>query len=230
MKKNESKNLVVDLLKSKSILKQEVYTNTKKWFKQFKNEINDCVEIISKDLGDVKAKIRLKVIDKSDTEIQLYIGSDVLVFQMHTNVFKIAPNNYVHQSSYIKTNPNNAYCGVINVYNFLADSYEYNRFNDLGYLLARIFINREDHFFVEGKGQLEFMYKDFLNQKLNQDIIKDIILKISAYAIDFDLLTPPYEKVSVVSVQEAQAITQDSQLKTGKRLGFKFKSENDFIG
>ncbi len=226
----DTKHLVIDLLKSKSILKQEVYANTKKWFNLFKDEINDCVNVISKELGEAKEKIRLKVVDKNDTEIQLYIGSDVLVFQMHTNVFKIAPNNYVHQSSYIKTNPNNAYCGIINVYNFLADSYEYKRFNDLGYLLARIFINRENHFFVEGKGQLEFIYKDFLNQIINKDVIKDIILKISAYAINFDLLTPPYEKVSVVSVQEAQAITNDSQLKTGKRLGFKFKSETDFMG
>lgn len=38
--KNESKNLVVDLLKSKSILKQEVYANTKKWFKLFKDELS----------------------------------------------------------------------------------------------------------------------------------------------------------------------------------------------
>ncbi|HIP36240.1 MAG TPA: hypothetical protein EYG85_05255 [Crocinitomix sp.] len=226
----DTKTLVVDLLKTKSILKQDVYTNTKKWFNVFKEEIKNTINLINNDIGEHKDKIRLKIVDKSDTEIQLYIGSDVLVFQMHTNVFKIAPNNYVHQSSYIKSNPNNAYCGIINVYNFLADSYEYNRLNDLGYLIARIFINKEDHFFVEGKGQLEFLYKDFLNQKLKTEIIKDIILKISAYAINFDLLTPPYEKVSIVSVQETQAITNDSQLKTGKRLGFKFKSENDIIG
>jgi len=226
----DTKKLVVDLLKTKSILKQDVYTNTTKWFNVFKEEIKNTINLINNDIGEHKDKIRLKIVDKSDTEIQLYIGSDVLVFQMHTNVFKIAPNNYVHQSSYIKSNPNNAYCGIINVYNFLADSYEYNRLNDLGYLIARIFINKEDHFFVEGKGQLEFLYKDFLNQKLKTEIIKDIILKISAYAINFDLLTPPYEKVSIVSVQETQAITNDSQLKTGKRLGFKFKSENDIIG
>jgi len=224
---NETEQELVDLLKSKSILKQNVYHNNIKWFNVFKEELNSCVAMLSKDLNDNADNIRLKIVDRSDTEVQLFIGSDVLIFQMHTNVFKISPDNYVHQSSYIKTNPENAYCGIINIYNFLADSYQFNRSNDYGYLISRIFINREDHFFVEGKGQLEFVYKDFLNQVLNQDIIIDVILKVAKFAVDFDLLTPPYNKVNVVSVHEMQTISSDSKLKTGKRLGFKFQSDNE---
>jgi hypothetical protein len=226
----ESKKEVVDLLKSKAILKQEVYHNTIKWFDVFKKEIEACVNDIQKDLGDNANKIRLKLKEASPNEVQLFIGSDVIIFQMHTNVFKIASDNYVHQSSYIRTNPNNAFCGIINVYNFLADSYEFNRFNDYGYLISRIFINKESHFFVEGKGQLEFVYKDFLNQILTKEIVEDIILKVSAYAIDFDLLTPPYDKVAVVTVNELLSKTNETKIKTGKRLGFKFKSDNDFMG
>jgi len=224
---NETEQELVDLLKSKSILKQNVYHNNIKWFKVLKDELNACVALLSKDLNNNEDNIRLKVVDRSDTEIQLFIGSDVLIFQMHTNVFKIAPDNYVHQSSYIKTNPENAYCGIINIYNFLADSYQFNRANDYGYLISRIFVNREDHFFVEGKGQLEFIYKDFLNQVLNKDVIIDVIMKVATFAVDFDLLTPPYNKVSVVSVNEMQTISSDSKLKTGKRLGFKFQSDNE---
>jgi len=224
---NKTEQQLVDLLKSKSILKQNVYFNNIKWFKVFKEELNACVEMLSKDLNDNSDNIRLKIVDRSDTEIQLFIGSDVLIFQMHTNVFKISPDNYVHQSSYIKTNPENAYCGIINIYNFLADSYQFNRSNDYGYLISRIFINREDHFFIEGKGQLEFVYKDFLNQVLNKEIIVDVIMKVATFAVDFDLLTPPYNKVNVVSVHEMQTISSDSKLKTGKRLGFKFQSDNE---
>ena len=44
------------------------------------------------------------------------------------------------------------YCGVINMYNFLSDSFKYNRENDLGYLIGRMFINKENTF-VEGKGK-----------------------------------------------------------------------------
>jgi len=224
---NETEQELVNLLKSKSILKQNVYHNNVKWFKVFKDELNACVAILSKDLNNNEDKIRLKIVEKSDTEIQLYIGSDVLIFQMHTNVFKVANDNYVHQSSYIKRNPDNAYCGIINIYNFLADSYQFNRSNDYGYLISRIFVNSEDHFFVEGKGQLEFMYKDFLNQVLNKEVIIDVIMKVATFAVDFDLVTPPYNKVSVVSVNEMQTISSNSKLKTGKRLGFKFQSDSD---
>lgn len=226
---NKVEQQLVDLLKSKSILKQNVYHNNVKWFNVFKEELNACVAMLSKDLDNNADNIRLKIEDRSDTEIQLFIGSDVLIFQMHTNVFKVASDNYVHQSSYIKTNPANAYCGIINIYNFLADSYQFNRQNDYGYLISRIFVNSEDHFFIEGKGELEFMYKDFLNQVLNKDVIIDVIMKVATFAVDFDLITPPYDKVSVVSVNEMQTISSNSKLKTGKRLGFKFQSDSEVM-
>ena len=38
--------------------------------------------------------------------------------------------------------------------------------NDLGYLIGRIFINHENHFMVQGKRQLGFLYNDFINQLL----------------------------------------------------------------
>ena len=220
---------VINLLRSKSVMKQEVFKNTQEWFKVLKAELKECIEIISEEIGD-NEKIRLKYVDAGNYEAQLFIGSDVLIFYMHTNVFRFSKSNYVNQSSYIKNDATNAYCGVINIYNFLADSYEQNRFNDAGYLLSRIFINKESHFVVEGKGQLEFIYRDFLNQVINKDIILDVILKVAAYALEFDLLTPPYKAVSVVSVQEMQTISSNSKLKTGKRLGFRFKSEDKIIG
>ena len=34
------------------------------------------------------------------------------------------------------------FCGIINIYNFLSDSFKYNRESDLGYLVGRIFINK----------------------------------------------------------------------------------------
>ena len=219
------KNQIVDLLTTKSILKQDVYQNTKKWFAVFKEELKSCIDLMKSQIND--DRIRLKYVDKGDSEAHLFVGSDVLVFHMHSNVFKFDASNYVYQSSYIKRAPKNAYCGVVNIYNFLADSFEHNRPNDYGYLIARTFINIESHFVVEGKGQLSFLYRDFLNQVINKDIIMDIIMRTIIHAIDFDLLTPPYERVNVVTVQEMQTLSTDSKLKTGKRLGFKFQSDLD---
>lgn len=222
---NEGRSYLIDLLKNKTALKLDIYKNTIEWFKKFKLELINCTELIRKEIPD--ERIRLRVVDKDETEVQLFIGSDVVIFNMHTNIFQLERNEYASQSSYVKRNPLNAYCGIINVYDFLADSYEFNRSYDVGYLISRIFINREDHFLVEGKGELDFMYKDFMHQILTVDIIKDIILRVSIHALDFDLFTPPYETVQTATVQDLQAFNYSAKLKTGKRLGFKFEAQQN---
>lgn len=219
---------LVALLNHKSGLKQDVYKNARKWFKVFKEEIHECAEHLKTGITD--DRVRLKIEEKGEHEIHLFIGSDVLVFYLHTNIFKFSEADFATKTSYVKENPENAFCGIINVYDFLADSYEYNRPNDLGYLIARIFINREDHFIVEGKGQLGFLYRDFMHQTISKEILMEIIYRVSIYAIDFDLLTPPYQNVQQVSVYDMQTLTQSSQLKTGKRLGFKFQAEKNVKG
>ncbi len=228
MSKEEGKKVLVELLKSKSGHKQDVFRNIKEQFAIFKEELQDCVSKLRASLDD--DRIRLKYTDKGDSEAHLAIGSDVLVFHMHSNVFKLAPNDFATQTSYVMNNPKNAYCGVINVYDFLADSYEYNRHHDVGYMICRIFINAENHFKVEGKGQLGFIYQNFMNQVLNADVIEEIILRIGIYSLEFDLLTPPYQVVSKVSVGELQTLSSNSKLKTGKRLGFQFQTDTDIQG
>lgn len=221
----KGREYLVNLLNNKSALKLDIYKNTITWFKVFKEELTNCIDIIKKDVTD--PRIRLHVVEKGDTEVQLFIGSDVLVFTMHTNIFQLSASNYASQTSYVKNNPGNAFCGIINVYDFLADSYEFNRSYDIGYLISRIFINREDHFLIEGKGQLGFMYKDFMHQILNKEFIQDIILRLAIHGLDFDLFTPPYEAVQTATVQDLQTLNYSSKLKTGKRLGFKFETHEN---
>ncbi len=225
MENNNVKSLLVNLLKQKSTLKQDIYRNTQDWFNVFKETIKNCVGEIEKELED--DRIRLRYSEKGDAEVHLYIGSDVLVFSMHTNVFKFSARDFASKTSYVSHHPENAYCGVINIYDFLADSYEFNRPNDLGYLIGRIFINRENHFLMEGKGQLGFLYRDFMHQVISKEIIQQIVHVSAIHALQFDLLNPPYETVNQVSVYELQTLSKSSELKTGKRLGFKFKSDHN---
>ena len=225
MSNKEGKKVLLALLKSKSVHKQDVFKNTKEQFAIFKKELEKCIVILKKELKD--DRVRLKFTDKGESEAHLAIGSDVLVFHMHSNVFKLPPNDFATQTSYVMNNPQNAYCGVINVYDFLADSYEYNRHHDVGYMICRIFINSENHFKIEGKGNLGFIFQNFMNQVLTPNLIQEIITRISIYSLEFDLLTPPYQLVSQVSVGELQTLSSNSKLKTGKRLGFQFQTDND---
>lgn len=225
MSQEEGKKILINLLKVKSGHKQKVFKNTKTQFGLFKKVLAEVVDSLDKELD--ASKIRLRLEDKGDSEAHLYIGSDVLVFHMHSNVFRLPNTDFATQTSYVMNNPLNAYCGIIRVYNFLADSYEFNRHHDIGYMICRVLVNSENHFKVEGKGQLGYIYQNFMNQTLNADIMREMILRIAIYAIDFDLLTPPYQTVSQVSVAELQTLSSDSKQKTGKRLGFQFSTKSN---
>ena len=116
---------------------------------------------------------------------------------------------------------------MIQIYNFLSDSIKYHRHNDLGYLIGRIFINKEGHFFVEGKRQLAFLYNEFKDQIITKQQVMNIIESAILYSLSFDLLTPPYEEVQVISLMEKIQQSGVMAQKTGKRVGFKFSSDSE---
>ena len=118
---------------------------------------------------------------------------------------------------------------MIQVFNFLADSFKYNRVNDLGYLIGRIFINKELHYFVEGKRQLGFLYNDFVNTVIEKEALRAIVESAILYCLNFDLFTPPFESVKEVNVSDVLAVESNMQISTGKRLGFRFQSDTDQI-
>jgi hypothetical protein len=164
--------------------------------------------------------------DKGPFNAEFKIGGDLLIFSMHSNVFVFDREHPIWKLDYIKANAMNSYCGVFNIYNFLADSFKYDRVEDLGYLIARIFINRENHFFVEGKRQSGELVKDFGSDEMTKQYMRDIIETAVQYAVDFDLLVPPYDQVKIASVEQMQVEINHSKIQTGKRLGFKFNSDD----
>ena len=87
-------------------------------------------------------------------------------------------------------------------------------------MVCRIFINREKHFFIEAKGTLGIKYAMFSNEPLTKELLLEIINELIIYAISFDLYTPPYDTVKVVSVNEIQEKINSINLRTGKRLGY----------
>jgi hypothetical protein len=226
---NKNQELLFNLIKDKGVLKQDVFSNIILNFKVLKNVLKE----IGDDLKDRMAKIDDRVIieykDSGEFEAQLRVSGDLLLFQMHSNVFKFDMNNNLWKTSYLKENPQRGYCGLINVYNFLNDSFKYNRLNDVGYLIGRLFINHENHYMVEGKRQLGFLYNDFINSTIDKDQLKSIVQSAILYALDFDLLVPNYDIVKQVSVDQVKQISNTLKMRTGKRLGFVFQNNNDEI-
>ena len=62
---------------------------------------------------------------------------------------------------------------------------------------------------------------------MNDDAAKNIIKSSIKYTLNFDLLTPPYEEVKLLTVQQIQTSLDNMKIITGKRLGFKFQADRD---
>ena len=226
MEVKKTQELIVDTISKKSVLKQDVFNNIQANFKLLKKALKEVVSELNEKINGVDNRIEIKYTDKSEFEAQLQIAGDVLVFHMHTNVFKFDASNSIWKTSYLKEDENRGYAGVIHVYNFLTDSFKYNRVNDSGYLIARMFVNNENHFMVQGKRQLGFLYNDFVNAIIDESKIKAVLESAVLYTLDFDLYTPPYDAIKEISVYQITEMSNSMQIKTGKRLGFQFSADS----
>ena len=223
MNHKESQDLMFNIVRDKSVLKQDVFNNIILNFKILKQVLKEVSDDLSARIAQVDDRILVEYKETGEFEAKVRVAGDLLIFQMHTNVFKFDRENSLWKTPYLSENDNRGYCGIINIYNFLNDSFKYNRHNDLGYLVGRLFVNHENHFMVEGKRQLAFLYNDFVNNVLDKDKLKSIIQSAIIYCLDFDLLVPNYDLIKEVSVREINQIIDDSRIRTGKRLGFVFK-------
>lgn len=217
---SKQKEQIIKLLKEKSVMKQDVFRNTIAAFDMVKK----CVQEIASDLNTetqaIDKRIVVSTLETTSYATQLKVAGDMLEFFMHTNVFEFDKSNPMFKTGYVKQNEYNSYCGIINVYNFLADSFKFNRLNDLGYLVCRIFVNREMRFFIEAKGSMGIKYSSFSVEPLNKEQLHEIINDLIITAITFDLFTPPIEQIREVSVNEIQEKVSSINLRTGKRLGY----------
>lgn len=226
MKKGTADNKIIETLTSKSTLKQQIFDNTCAAFKLLKEELHRITEDLNGKLSNEDPRVQLTYTDHGELTAELKVAGDLLIFHMHTNIFQFDRDHEIWKTEYIKDDPSAGYSGVIYLYNFLADSFKYSRMDDLGYLVARIFVNKNNHFFVQGKRQSGFNYTTLGANVLDQSCIQEIVKASVQYCLDFDLLVPPYEAVKLISVGQIHQNISDAKLKTGKRLGFQFKVDD----
>lgn len=225
----DKKQEIITSLKEKSILKQKVYDYTYESFILLKEVLKSLTRDVNTKLSGIDPRIRMEYTDRSNFDAQLKVASDILLFSMHSNIFQFDREHPAWKTPYIQKNKYNAYSGIINIYNFLADSFRYSRLDDLGYLIARIFINHEKQYFVEGKRQMGMLFTNYGNEMISKESLQVIISTAIKYSLEFDLLVPPYDTVKIATVGQAEAKIQHSKVMTGKRLGFQFNSDDVLI-
>ncbi|MBR3412850.1 MAG: hypothetical protein IKG81_09205 [Bacteroidales bacterium] len=221
--KESLKNLVFD----KSDLKQQVFRATKEAFELFRATTREMMGLFQEQNRKEGRNVHFEFTDHGDFEFEAKFAGDVLVFVMHTNVFEFSRDHQVMKSNYIREDKRRSYCGVIRIYNFLADSFAYNRDQDLGYMIGRVFINNEKHYFIEGKRELGMLYNNFNTSLITSESVQGIVESAIEYTTNFDLLTPPYDEVKLVSVGEMRSDLDKKSMVTGKRLGFRFQADTD---
>jgi hypothetical protein len=225
----DKKPEIISILKDKSLLKQKVYDNTFESFCLVKEVLKSLTRDINTNLAKTDSRIKLEYTDRSNFDAQLKVAGDILLFSMHSNIFQFDREHPAWKTAYIQKNKFNAYSGIINIYNFLADSFKYSRLDDLGYLIARIFINHEKQYFVEGKRQMGMLFTNYGNEEIGKQSLQLIITTAIQYSLEFDLLVPPYDTIKIATVEQVESKIQHSRLTTGKRLGFQFNSDDVLI-
>lgn len=210
---------IVQHIKDKSVVKQQTYQHLLNAFENIKQQAKEIVAEIGKLIADVDKEVTVSFESISLHEFQIKVAGDMLVFVLHTNVVTFGDEHAVVKSDYISENINRKFFGQIMVYNFMADSIKFQRLNDPGYLVARLLINYENHFFVEGEGQLNFLFKEVSSEPISPMDL-DVLIKLAiTEAAQSDLITPPFQKIRQISLN--QKMEKSSQLGAGEKIGFK---------
>lgn len=221
------RDLIIGTLLTKSAMKQDVYRATHDLLGWIKEALAEIAADLNKEVSTKDPRLVIGFTDKGECACELQVAGDTLLFHMHTNVFRLDQSHSLWRSSYLVDDELRGYFGVINIYNFLTDSFKYNRERDLGYLVARIFLNKEHHFMVQGKRQMGFLYNDLAGNVMDKPGLKEVLYSLINYILEFDLLAPPYDQVNQVTVSEMNELNANMKLTTGKRLGFRFQADGD---
>lgn len=191
-------------------------------FAVFSNEAKRVVdELLRRAHPDDKdVTVEFNVINEHEFDVKL--AGDMLIFVMHTNIVTFEETHPIMKDDYIRSNDVNRYFGQIMIYNFMADSLKFNRTNDQGYLLARLLINHDNRFFVEGeKGLADF--NRMSEQPITEDVLRNIVKIVLRMAIENDLIAPPFTQVKSITLHQKREHTPE--LGGGQKIGFRMSYE-----
>jgi hypothetical protein len=206
------------------VIKQNVFRHSYEVFESVKKNAEYAATCLSSDKPKIDDRIKVSFKDISKNECWLQFGGDLLIFSLHTNVFAFDKGHSLYNTQYVLDNPNRAYFSMVEIFNFLNDSVVYDRYRDIGELMARIFINAENHFFVEGMGPLGSLYTDLENQILDDCYTTRIIESCIVASIQYDLWAPPFQDVRYIPLASIIEQNGNSPRTTSKRMGYDITS------
>ncbi|MCC6385597.1 MAG: hypothetical protein LC117_07105 [Bacteroidia bacterium] len=218
---------IIELIKVKGLANQQAFTNCRQFFDMIKTELKETEQFLRSSIVATEPTIHIEFEDKGRLEVRFRFANDVLLFFMHTTAVTLDINNPLLKSGYIKEKPSRAMCGLVYVYNFLNDTLKYNRVQDAGELVARIYVNTDNHFMMEGKRQLGIIYNDLTSHIVNPESVKRIIQQLIIHVLEVDPVAQPFDSQPMVSLQQIIETSSPAEIISGRRFGFVIPGSNE---
>lgn len=209
-----------EVLSTIGVVKQDVYHHSYAVFEALKLQAMRASEVLEDAMSKVDTRVKVSYKDVSKNEFWLQFGGDLLIFSLHTNVFAFDKSHSLYNSLYVQFDPHRSYFSMIEVFNFLSDSVTYSRYRDVGELVARIFVNAENHFFMEGLGPLGSLYTDLTNQVFDENYMQQVLEGCIVSSVQYDLWVPPFNDVRFIPLAAIVEQNGNSPRTISKRVGY----------
>ncbi len=220
----EELNNLVSKIRVKSQTQTIVKQQTKEVFNKLKDNARNLVKEIKETLGEEAKNAKLEFENISEYEFHIMFAGELLVFNLHSTILNFPPEHITNKSPWVQEDESRGFFGVILAYNFLTDSLKYKRMHDTGYLISRLFVNKEDHFFIEGLTQMSFLYPDIKSNTINDKVLDDYLRLGLQAALETTPVMTPFEQEKQISVAEK---LNRSMLGNVKKVGFQMISSKE---
>lgn len=207
------------LLEYKSTAKQVTFKKLLSAFDSLAKESKRVITELKKKTKPGDADVTLDFKRINDHEFQVKVAGDMIIFVLHTNIVTFDDSHEVLKDPYIQAAEINRYFGQIMIYNFMSDSLEFHRINDPGYLLARLLINHDGRYIIEGEGKLGVVFSHISESPISEADLNILVKLALTLAIENDLTALPYPQVKFITLHQKLEKTQE--LGAGHKIGFR---------
>jgi hypothetical protein len=219
-------DLIAQGLSGKSSAKQAIFRATQAAFDVLRQASQElCLELTQKITTTVDASVRIEYYPVNGMEFHIRFSGDLLVFVMHSNIVTFPDTFGPMATPYVEADFRRRFFGHIMAYNFMADSIKYQRLNDPGYLVGRLLVNIDSHYFLEGVQQLELPDHDMSENPVTADAMRLFVESAMIAAVNNDLIAPPMSDIQRITVKQK---LENQQVSRASKVGFSFSHEQRF--
>jgi hypothetical protein len=208
----------------KASMKQSLYIQTLGYFNRMQEITRKLSSQLTESFKSSNPPIPVKFEVEGELEFRLRFSGDLLVFQMHSNIMALPEDHPVMRHPHLIEFPENAYFGQILIYNFMADSFRYLRMQDMGHLVARIWIHKDALYWVEGVRPLNFLQPGLSETPLNDESLEQIVLQCVYVSSQTDFMASPFYLIQQLTVEEKISRNEN---RAGDKLGFQMQSKGN---